>query len=109
MYSWSEAPSWPPAQRNTFLSVTMAMITRMTLRSDPIGSPGTRNGPTSTSWMLLSHPMSAPIASGWSNSVLRNGISSVNAMPSSAAAVTLQTMFPASRQLCGRRKRSRRL
>jgi hypothetical protein len=45
---------------------------------------------------------------GRSKRVLRNGISSVNAMPSSAAAITLSVTFPASRHQCGRRNRRRR-
>ena len=107
MYSCSDAPNCPPPQRKMFLSTTIAMITRTTPRSDAIGWPGTINGPISKSWIFVSHPMSDAIW-GCSKSVFRNGISSVNARPSSTAAVVFSTTLPPSLQECGRRNRSRR-
>ena len=108
MFSCSDAPNSPPAQRNTFLTATIAMITRITARSDPIGSPAMRNGPISQVCRSVSHPIPPAIFVSSPKSVLRNGINSVKAMPSSAAATTLNPTFPPRRQACGRRNSRRR-
>ena len=109
MYSCSDAPSCPPPQSSTFLSTTIAMITRITARSEPIGSAASRKGPMSRVCRVVIHPIPPAICVGDPNRVLRNGINSVNATPSRTAAVTFITTFPAIRQLCGRRNwRSRR-
>ena len=108
MYSCSDAPSCPPPQSRMFLSTTMAMITRITARSDPIGSAASRKGPMSRVCRVVIHPIPPAICVGDPKSVFRNGISSVNATPSSTAAVTFITTFPTIRQVCGRRNARRR-
>ena len=80
----------------------------MMLRSDAIGSPGTRNAPTVARSMSYSGPSRSGSGST-PKSAFRNGMRRVSEKTSSAAARTLHTIVPAMRAPCGRRKgRSRR-